>query len=228
MFELGQPVVVRCDDGLQIGEIVGEWGSAGARFYDVSLLQAVEKALPQSDIRLATPEEINGLMTSLMTARVVAPTERDALLRRQYTLFLAKALAKMKDGAGAGESALAARFALGAMVALRADDAIVLGVVKGCSTRNARTHYVVEALGEEQMVPEDRLEELRTVENSEGDGGICLGRRVRFVADGHEDDDDFLGIVCSISPSAGGERYAILFDDGDVLEDLSSSDLRMA
>lgn len=228
MFELGQPVVVQSGDGQHIGEVIGEWGSAGSLFYDVSLLQTVRKAVPQHELRLATASEVNGLLSSFMTAQVGAFTERDVLLRHQYTMFLARALSELDASQPAEGQMPEARFGLGDKVALREDDALVLGIVRGRAVRNAQAHYLVETLGEERMVPEDAVLALGESYAGHTGQGMRLGERVRFVAPGHENDDDFLGVVCSVRRAGQGAEYAILFDDGDVLEGLSSADLRLA
>lgn len=214
--------MVNGDGGLQIGEIVGVWAAPTEPLYDVSLLSTVHKAVPQSALRLASADELDELMSAFLMPRQPVTTERDAHLRKQYALFLARARAKMRHSQGGQDEYANAAFGIGDKIELRDGNARLLGVVAGITTRNAQVHYVVDAMDEQRCVPQTQV--IRLDVNA---SGLTLGARVRFVAQGHEEDEDFLGVVCSCKGSDQGDVFAIMFDDGDVMEDLSPDDLAL-
>jgi len=222
MYSLGQAVVLSVGGAFQVGEVVGVRAASQGTLYDVSLEQVVVKALAQDGLRMATVDELNSLLTSLMGAVEGASSERDAVLRQEYVSFLVRARASLEKESPTGDALLTARYAVGDYVAVQEGETSVLGRVMGVTMRNQELCYTLEAMGETVRVDEGALSELSSVAVA---GGIALGSRARFVAPGYEDDDAFLGVVCSCAPGADGPVYAILFDDGDVLEDLRPADL---
>ena len=220
MLTIGQPVVVSGDDGLQIGEVVGAWAAPTEPLYDVSLLSIVRKAVPQSALRPALASELDELMSAFLMPRVPVASERDAHLQKQYALFLARARAELGHGQRERAASASAAFGIGDKIELREGNARLLGAVVGITMRDALVHYVVDVMGEQRCVSESQVARLDAHAS-----GLALGARVRFVAQGHEDDEDFLGVVCSCRSTERGDAFAIMFDDGDVMEDLSSNDL---
>lgn len=221
MYSLGQVVVVSAGDAPQVGEVVGVRAASLGTLYDVSLEHVVVKAVAQDAVRAATVDELNSLLTSLMGATGGMSSERDALLRQEYVSTLVRARASLEQESSLADALPTARYAVGEYVVLQEGDTSSLGRVMGVSMRNQELCYTLEVMGETLRADEASLHEL---EGAAADG-IALGARARFVAPGYEDDDAFLGLVCSRAQDADGPVFAILFDDGDVLEGLRPTDL---
>lgn len=224
MFALGQAVVVTYEDAYHVGEVVGVRAVAEGCLYDVSLERIVIKAMAPGDLRVATEDELNGLLSSFVGVAEVGRSERDALLRQEYVAFLARARAGFDADAATGDAPVVARFDVGQYVAVRDDASFALGRVLGVSVSNHEPSYVLEVMGENRRVGEDALCALSDAPSS---SGLALGVRARFVADGYEDDESFFGIVCGCAQDAEGPLFSLLFDDGDVLEDLRPTDLAL-
>jgi hypothetical protein len=224
MFALGQAVVVPHDGAYHVGEVVGVRALSEGRLYDVSLEHIVIKAMASEDLRAVTEDELNGLLSSFVGAAGTGASERDVLLRREYVAFLARARAAFDADATTSDAVVPARFAVGEYVAVRDGASFALGRVMGVSISNHEASYVLEVMGENRRVGEDALCDLSDAPSSLG---LALGARARFVADGYEDDESFFGVVCGCAEDAEGPVFSLLFDDGDVLEDLRSADLAL-
>ena len=82
--------------------------------------------------------------------------------------------------------------------------------------------YEVDVLGETLRLDESHILALSDVET---EAAHHLGGRARFVADGYEGDDAFVGTICKLEETETGVEYSLMFDDGDILEGLLAADL---
>ncbi|MBO7675196.1 MAG: hypothetical protein J6S63_09325 [Atopobiaceae bacterium] len=222
MYELGKAVALTFEDAHAVGEVVGVRAVSRGYVYDVSLEDVVVKAVVQDDLRAVTQDELDGLLTSYLGATGVVTSERDAVLRQEYVAFLARARAVMDADAPQDDARTPARYAVGQDVVVQDDGAYALGRVVSVAVRSDGPSYLLEVMGENRRTGEDALCDLVDAPSSDG---FALGMRVRFVAEGYEDDESFAGVLCACAPAADGLTFSLLFDDGDVLEDLCPADL---
>lgn len=193
----------------------------GQAWYDVSLEDVVQKAVPAPRMEAVAPAELQALVQLGM--QLPAPTDaREGILRERHLRFLAGALAQAQAGAADAAPADGLRFVPGDRVATRSAGAWQLATVRGCVRTHEGVRYELVLTDEVAYVGE---EDVVALDEVCADGSLRLGDRVRMLAEGHEADDAFVGVVCLVEPQAAGVSYGIVFDDGDVFEGLCDKDL---
>lgn len=150
---------------------------------------------------------------------------RDVLLRQEYAAWLAKAMDSLGQDARSASVAIAqaTRHLVGGRVAVHDQGAWCLGTVRRAAQGNGGVTYTVEVLDELCEYAEDEVCALADVPYCEH--AHRLGARARMVAEGHESDASFEGVICRVERDEDEMSYALLFDDGDVFEGLVADDL---
>ena len=222
MFRMGDAVVLQYGGNRVLGEVVGISTVNQMAFYDISVEELVIKAVEESQLSLAPVENARSLLMTLLAGAQPVTTPRMALLRQRYVAFLSRAV---DERAGAHEQEtgnLRPSFEVGQEVSLEQGNTWLYGVVRGVALLNEKLEYEVEAAGELIRAREDLLNALAERRHSEG---VWLGRRMRFVVPGFEQDDAYCGVVCVVDKTEDEITYSLMFDDGDVIEGLSAHDL---
>ena len=208
-----------------MGEVVGVSTVSHELFYDVSLEDVIVKAVAQEDIRFASTEDMRSLLMAFLGGASPVHSARAAVLRQDYVAFLSQAV-EARDRAVPGLQGKGdARFAPGDVVALRRASAWLLGTVRGVARVAEGIRYDVETTDELVRAAE---QDLVVPHDAPCTSTVFLGRRMRFVADGYEQDAAYEGVVCMVEGADGQLEFALMFDDGDVLEGLTESDLAVA
>lgn len=230
MFQLEDPVIVIQSGEQRIGEVVGLRTTPWGTLYDVSLEDVVCKALFEEDLCVASAEAMQALLGWYAIdpeSQAAPPLQRDflrrQLLRAEHAAYVQRALAKLSVRPDDAMLRGLARFDIGQPVAVRDRDVCHLGVVCGQSLRDGSVWYDVDVLGERRSMAESLLASIAEI--GAPAGTLALGSRARFVVAGHERDSDYEGTICTVDVSSPEARYALLFDDGDILEDLAAADL---
>ncbi len=219
MYEIGQAVSVAFQEQRRLGTIVGAHSAFGELFYDVSLEEVVVKAVEEPSMQPVAANELRTLSTQLLGQP--ASSARGALLRQQYVTAISQALASAQEAKEGISESLLQRW-MGKSVVVTRDDRSELGTVRGILLKEGAPQFDVEIMGEVCRIGEQCL----TLFDSKTTGGhLALGCRARFVASGYEDDESFAGTICLARKTEGGMQYSLMFDDGDVLEGLTSADL---
>lgn len=223
-YAIGDVVLLRDEGRQQIGEVVGVRSVADGLLYDVSLERVVVKAVEEGRVCLAHSDDVRTLLSVMVAQPPSALSARELLLRQHYTAFLTAALARLDDAAQDGSGGGAALFEVGQTVATRDGSFFALGVVSMVSRRADGLAYVVDVMGESKDLGESEIMPLHEVPQNGGDG-LALGARARFLSEGHEEDDAFVGTICGVDSRDGACEYSLMFDDGDILEGIASVDL---
>lgn len=238
VFLPGQAVVVSRAGEQRVGEVVGTLEAAGVTLYEVSLEDVILKGVWPQDLSLATTGAIQATLGWLAIDPEFAQDDegsssesregiRRALLRQAYAEFLQHALEALManeaesacDANAEQGGASIARYAVGEHVAVREDEAWLLGTVFRAVRKGGEVTYTIEALGDVRIVSEQDL-------MSATDAPCpALGSRAYLVAEGHEADDDFAGTICKAEPSGDAWVFSLAFDDGDILEGLLAEDV---
>ena len=220
MYTLGEVVALTQNGERSVGEVVSVQRVLSTTYYDVSLERVVVKAATQEELEPVTAHEIRGLLTGIMGVESSVLLEKDAFLRQRYAAFLTRALATMESD----EDSVAASsdFFVGDLVEVHTNNVRSLGTIRGVYQQNGNITYEVEVMGEVERLYESDIVRLR---QSDADSGLQLGTRVRLVANGHEDDEAYVGILCSIEAVGNRAEYSIQFEDGDILGGLDASDI---
>lgn len=205
-----------------LGEVVGIARASYGFVYDVSLEEVVLKAVSQDDVSPTSAEEVNTLLMALLSRPLSQGSNRDTYLRQRYVESLTKAMQHMRSVQRERCHEQHARFDVGQQLAMRDGSTWILATVRGVVQAADGVRYDVDALSEARRVNEG---ELSSLDRACGVAELDLGARARFVVAGYEQDDAYVGTICAIEQSGGSWEYAILFDDGDVLEGLSANDL---
>lgn len=233
-YALGQPVLRTRDGERMVGRVVGSASSSVGVLYEVEFATAIEKALfahelesaATSDIQAALSMVASSAWTELPTVGNGHESARQAFVQAQYATMLNELLAWGAPPSAECGNHSSGLYAPGDSVAIREGDAWVLGTITGVRWRGEQASYTMETMdgvqthGEEEIATLDaaRCEAVR----------FSLGDRVRYVVAGHELDDDYLGIVCSVQMEGAGASYALQFDDGDIFEGLQESEVASA
>lgn len=223
-FAMGDVVILQCDGQQGIGEVVGVSLSPTAPLYDVSLEQVVVKAAEESSLSAASASDIRTLLSALVGQSSPVLTTRELVLRQRYAAFLTTALARLQGGAQKAQCGRDARFEVGETVVAKEGPSLILGTVQMVSLRGDEIVYEIEAVGEVKTLLEAEIAPLGEVAR---DGVLRLGARVRFLIEGYEHDEAYLGTICRVEPRDGGFEYSLMFDDGDILEGLAATDLEV-
>ena len=219
MYEIGQAVSIAYEEERRLGTVAGVNSAFGELYYDVSLEEIVVKAVEESSIQSVGTDELRALSTRLLGQP--STSARDALLRMQYITSISQALASAQQESEDVSKGLLHSW-MNKSVVVTQDDCSELGTVRGILLKEGTPQFDVEIMGEMRRVDEQCLSLLSMADTGEG---LVLGGRARFVASGYEDDESFVGTICLVRNTEEGIRYSLMFDDGDILEDLSSADL---
>jgi hypothetical protein len=222
MYAIGDVVSILHDGSREVGEVVGVLSAPGGPLYDVSLEDIVVKATEEADLAPVHADEIRTLLTSLVGMETSVPTRRKAVLRQCYAAFLTKALDRLDREAEGIPSDVCARFEVGQSVAARDGSSLSLGVVSLVARDGESIRYEVDVLGETLRMDEAHI---MALSDAVIEATYQLGSRARFVADGYEGDDAFVGTICKLEETETGIEYSLMFDDGDILEGLLAADL---
>lgn len=224
MYSLGQPVFAMHEDEWQLGEVVRVLSSPHELLYDVSVEAVVLKCIDETAMRPASAADLRAHLTAHTNMQIPVLTNAQGIRRHRYAQDLARMLANAEKRQRAQEhSDSIARFEVGDPVVFDKDDGLAWGFVQAAFVDENAIRYVVDALGEQMQLDEDRLR----VPGQEKipDHVPGLGSRVRFLTAGHEDDDEFLGRVCMVKKEVGDWVVSMVFDDGDVFEGLATADV---
>ena len=230
MLSTGMPVLLERDGERLVGVIAGAAQLGGEVYYQVSLEDVVAKGVREQELVPATPDAVRAVLGWLARDPEIQALElgdddaaRSLYLRSAYLGELREALELVErmDAATMAQTS----FEPGTHVATYEGGTWYLGVVMGARSMGGSVMCLVDVMGDVRQLPLGKLVLPQEVPSSAS--GIRLDARVRFVAKGHELDDDYLATVCSVSE---GEEplFGIAFDDGDVLEDLDEEDLALA
>ena len=220
MYKLGDAVFLTQNGERSIGEVVGVLRISSNTYYDVSLERMILKAVTSEELGPVSAHDLKRLLSAFMSIGSPTISRRDSLLRQRYAAFLAQALASMDNDAN--DIKVASDFAVGDLVAVCVGDVSSLGTIQGIFIQNDATAYEVEVMGEVERLTENDIMDLEKVSL---DSEFLLGARVRLMVGGHEDDEAYVGTLCSIEGSDANREYSIQFDDGDILGGLGASDL---
>ena len=230
MYGLEDPVVVRNQESVQVGEIVGVRMSGSDVLYDVSCETCTIKALFEDELDLATVSSLQGELNAILNAAMAdtAPVSgregrRRAILRNDYVMFLRRAI-DCVQGSQIEAACASASYSVGDRLALRSGEAFELCVVSGMRRQDGNVFVQVDCMGEVRLASDDDL--LLLADVPKPGQGLSLGGRARFVVAGREDDESFEGVICRIERKGGDWCFSLAFDDGDVFEDLDTADLR--
>lgn len=230
MFDLEDPVVLH-DQGLAfVGEVVGIRMSGSDALYDVSCETRTVKALFEDELEPATKTLLQGELNAILNTAVadvssVSDREmrRRAVLRNDHVMFLRRAIERVQ-GSEVETGCPSTSLSIGDRLALRQDEAYDLCVVSGMRRRDGNVFVQVDCMGDVRLVAEDDLLPLGDVPRPEQ--GLALGERARFVVEGREDDESYEGVICRVEREGESWHFSLVFDDGDVFEDLDTADLR--
>ena len=231
MFAVGSAVVLSREGEQSIGEVAGVRATPAGTLYDVSVEEATYKGVFEDELAPATAEAIRAMLgwyaVDPQASALPAPSRelvRLMSLRAEHAKFLNRALRDLAASAGEAAPTLAAAFAVGDVVAVIERDVWQLGTVVGVVAHGHGTSYDVDVLGTQRRLETPSLRHMPCERGPQD--AFALGDRVRFLAQGHEHDDEFRGTVCAVE-HAGTPRYAIMFDDGDIIEHLWAEDLAL-
>lgn len=222
-FQIGQPVTCTGDGVRGVGKVVGVAHAPTCVFYEVELWDHVRKGVRAEELRPATASDIRDELESLASVAVAGGAgPREGFLRARH----AHALERLLAGADAPDgqtTRMEARFVLDQEVVCAGEDVWRLGRVVAVRARADSVRYELDVAGSQEVADQEALYEL----GKPPVAGVAfwLGQRARLVVAGHEQDDDYLGTICTVSRSAGTWSYDLMFDDGDVFEGLEASDL---
>lgn len=224
-YDLGQAVLLAHAGRQDVGGIVGAFSTSTGTFYDVELEGKIVKGVLADELEPATPETIS-LVLQTVLSRTMQPSGdqgtsiRAQYLRSRYVMLLRELLSHGEDV----QDSMASMpiFSVQQDVALRRDDAWLLATVVGVRSRADDVLYDLDVAGTYVRVPQGELCAMGEVPVT---GEHSLGARVRYVASGYEDDEAFLATVCAIRGESGAIAYDIVFDDGDVFENVGPTDL---
>lgn len=223
-YALGDAVVVAYEGQRCIGEVVGIGMVANTPVYDVSLEQVIVKALPECELQTAVADQAQSLIMGLLGGANVMLDSRGAYLRKKYVEFLTT-FASRAHGEGHEEQGQAT-FGIGDDVCVSMGERQwALGRVQGSYRTQSGLRLDVEAAGELLHVEQEALCKLEGVDFGTK---FSLGQRARMVAAGHELDPEFEGTICALAQGDSAWCYALMFDDGDIMEDLTEADLALA
>ena len=229
VFNLEDPVVLHDQDRTLVGEVVGVRMSGPDALYDVSCETSTIKAVFEDELELATGAVLHTELNAILNAAVAGSTamagregRRRAVLRNEHVMFLRKAMACLQEPT-AEAAHLSTSCSVGDRLALRSDGAFDLCVVSGMRRQHGNVLVQVDCMGDVRFATAENLLQLSDVPSP--GHGLALGERARFVVAGKEDDGSYEGVICKVEREGDDWRFSLVFDDGDVFEDLDTNDL---
>lgn len=220
-YALGDVVIISYEEASRAGEVVGVLDVADGPLYDVSLEEVVVKALPQREVRAAHADEVRSLLVALTSGSQQLTSVRQVLLRKRYIESLTTALERL-EAEMEGIATVDSPFEMGSTVVICEQERWLLGIVRGVSRGSSGIRYDVEAMDELMRVERQALV---GIEDVRLDDALSLGQRARMLVAGHETDDAYAGTLCAIERRDGRWLYSLMFDDGDILEELEADDV---
>lgn len=228
-LSLGSYVIYSCSGEQRLGEVVRLRPTELGTLYDVSAEQQTVYGLLEEELTPATEHQVRAMLSYLSVSDTFSPTyltddtrkaRRDALLRQEYQRRLAAALASFAQADGG--PAPAARFSPHELVAIHQNSSWTLGQVRSAELAKGSVRYVVDTADDTGHYQEDELSALADI--PEREGCLRLGSRARMVGGQDADGGAFEGVICHIET---GEvvLHSLLFDDGDIFEELTAQDL---